>query len=454
MKANGLSKIQWLLTGLTLAVSLAGAWLINGDGFPVGCPDEWARQLLSDFIYKHNCLPMGRESEIIIGTYGFSYALRPYVTAIFGALCMKIVSVFSASSHALLFASRLCSVCSITMCFYFSCKLGNKLFAKRSSTTLFSLVICFLPQVMFLGMYQNNDMLSLMSAVMLLYFLISGQRSHWAVKDCMGFGVGLSLGLLSYYSIYGWLLVGGVSFLYTLFTDRTVSTRKRFEKMGLIASVVLLLAGWFFIRNAVLHNGDFFGMATEDAWRAELEAQGVEIFHYKTPSKWENASFWNFITYEDFHWIRTTQKSFIGIFGFMNVLMKQEMYYIYYALFGVGILLYISVTLRCRKTKEHRMFFYILLISSVITLGLSLYQSYFRDYQAQGRYIISAVILFAYMMAYSSDMLEVSLDGAIDVQEKRGWAPSKVRVDIAFSVIWVALFFKAFLGTISKMFIK
>ena len=221
-----ISKIQYVLLFLTLGFCLVGAWFINGDGYPTGNPDEWARQLVTEFIYKNSRLPIGRESEIIIGSYGYSYALRPYLTAIIGSIFMKITAIFSTSDHALLFASRLCSVFSVTVCFYFACKLGNRLFIKSSSSTIFALVICYLPQVMYLGMYQNNDIFALMSIVMILFFLVSGQKEHWRTKYCVGVAIGLSLGLLSYYSIYGWLLIGGgVSIIF--FACRYLFIRKR-----------------------------------------------------------------------------------------------------------------------------------------------------------------------------------------------------------------------------------
>ena len=443
-----LSIPQWILTGLVLIVGLAGAWLITGDGFPTGCPDESSRQLLTNYIFTNNRLPLGREPEIIIGTYGFSYALRPYLTAIISALFMKIISIFSTGEHAMLFASRLCSVISLTVCFLFCSRLGNRIFRKNATSIVFALAVCFIPQVMFLGMYQNNDIFSLMAVVMLLYYCVVGRDTHWGMRNCVGFAVSFSLGLMSYYSVYGWLLFCGIFLLYFLFSDTTLQTRDKLLKLLLIAGVVLLLAGWFFIRQAIINNGDMLGMATENAWRQELQEQGVEVFHYNNPSEWENASFAYFLRYNDFEWIRWTIRSFIGSFGFNNIYLHPAMYYFYLACFGVGIALYVVVMVKAERKREHLVLFAILLLSSVVTLALSLYQSYTRDYQAQGRYVITIAILIAYMMAYSNDWLSLNV-----ARHAEGDEVSVLRVDLAFCALWIAAFFVVFFTSLSEMFV-
>ena len=190
-------------------------------------------------------------------------------------------------------------------------------------------------------------------------------------------------------------------------------------------------------------------MATEEAWRQELEQKGVEVFHYNTPAKWEGASLWSFITNGDYHWLRNTQRSFIGMFAFMNISLHQGLYYIYYACFGIGICLYAYIV-AIRKKGEGTSLFFVLLMSSIITLGLSMYQSFYRDYQAQGRYIISVIVLFAYMIAFDNDKLSVCYES----KEGEALSNKKLKVDVFFCCVWILMFIKVFLEFISQMFIK
>ena len=275
------------LIAAVFCICLAGAFVLPVEQ----CPDEYGRQLLSRFIFLRGKLPTGNELETMImnwkqplfsqelilmpriGGYdgwGFSYALRPYLSSMIAALFMKLFSLFTESHRILLAASRMCSVLSITGCCWFCLHLGHHLFEKRSSAVLFSAIVCFLPQVQFLGMYQNNDSLALFSASMLLYYLAEGFDRSWPVKSCIGLAIAFSIGLLSYYSIYGWLLMGGVFFVVSILTNSNISDKGRFlfRRVLLILMLCLILAGWFFIRNAMYHNGDFLGLASEQISRA------------------------------------------------------------------------------------------------------------------------------------------------------------------------------------------
>ena len=57
-----LSKVQICLTAAVFLICLAGAYLIKIEY----TPDEYARKLLSDWIFENGRLPLGNEQEIII----------------------------------------------------------------------------------------------------------------------------------------------------------------------------------------------------------------------------------------------------------------------------------------------------------------------------------------------------------------------------------------------------
>ena len=85
---NTLSRIEIILVLIVFAVCLAGALIVP----PARCPDETARMTLTSWIYEHHTLPTGNEPETLIPGWGFSYALRPYLSAIIGAVFMTLFS--------------------------------------------------------------------------------------------------------------------------------------------------------------------------------------------------------------------------------------------------------------------------------------------------------------------------------------------------------------------------
>ena len=199
-----LDKTELILILSVFVLCLTGAFLVPVEQ----CPDEHARQLLSDWMFKNGSFPTGDEAETIIPGWGFSYALRPYLSSIVAALFMRLTALFTSSPRALLVASRLCSVLSVTGCSYFCIKTGHLVFKKTISSVVFSFFVCFLPQVLFLGMYQNNDSLSLAAVSMIVFYSTKGCKSQWEYGSCIGLAIGFALALQAYYITYGWVLVG------------------------------------------------------------------------------------------------------------------------------------------------------------------------------------------------------------------------------------------------------
>ena len=117
---------------------------------------------------------------------------------------------------------------------------------------------------MFLGMYQNNDSLSLLSVSLILLYFIDGLDTDWSLKSCIGLGIAISIGLLSYYFMYGWILMTVILCVVSVLRSERIKGQEKgwfiAKRAALIAGICFLLAGWFFIRNAILHTGDFLGI--------------------------------------------------------------------------------------------------------------------------------------------------------------------------------------------------
>ena len=456
-----LSAKEYLLVLLVFCVCLTGALLL-----PISqCPDEPGRRLLSDWIVRTGTLPTGDEpatklmlwedlnAPVLTVTndsgyngWGFSYALRPYLSSLVGAAFERMALCFTDSPRILLASSRMCSVLSVSLCCMFCLRLGHRLFDRRSSAVLFAALVCFLPQVQFLGMYQNNDSLSLCAVSMMLYYLIEGFDLGWPVRSCVGLGISFSLGLLAYYSVYGWLLMGALFFAAAVLNDSGTLGKRRlfFTRSALILGICLLLAGWFFVRNAVLHHGDFLGIASEKISRAHMQEQGYVLYRFICYRD-EGMSVTQFLRFMDYEWFRMTVESFIGVFGYMLIYLPKSQYGIYYTVFIGAIILFFVIVLRQKAIRRDRLLMRMMLFASMITVFLHFWQSYARDYQPQGRYVITLILPLAFMLAYGLDKTPAAFHTP--------WPGKAARAEPAavLTVLWLALFAWAAFGTMRTM---
>lgn len=351
-------------------------------------PDEAMRYDLAKWIYTHMALPVGNETEIVNPVWGFSYAYDPYLPSMLAALLMRVASNFDASEHTLLIAARMVSILascgSLCLCF----RIGPYLFQRRGSTYLLVAFVGFWPQVVFLSSYHNNDAFSLFSCFLILHFLLTGRREHWPVRCCIGLGVAISLCLLTYYYAYGWVLISIVFCIVSCVRDSEITDKAKFivQRSLLVAGVILLCAGWYFIRNAVIYDGNILGMTAAREFKAEY-ALTHEV-HWSNPAQKQGLSISAMLFDSD--WISTTLKSYIGMFGYMTTELPKAIY-IAYSILVLGGLLLAGYRIVARRRKKDRLLAATLLATVVIPMIVSAYGSYTIDYQPQGRYIISSL---------------------------------------------------------------
>ena len=287
---------------------------------------------------------------------------------------------------------------------------------------------------------------SALAVSMMLFFLVEGYAQQWPVKCCIGLAIAFSVGLLSYYSIYGWILMCAVFCIVSVMTDREIADKGRLilKRAGLIGGICLLLAGWFFIRAAILHNGDFLGIAYEEVSRARVEDLGYKLFQYLCYRR-DGLSIPEFIRLGNYGWLRTSAQSFVGTFGNMTLFLPMFLYGIYFTIFVFGLLCFLAVLIHKRMCRRDRLLMLVMLVSGGINFVLHFWQSYARDYQAQGRYIITLILPLAFMLAYGLDKTTVA------VQNPRPGKAAELNPAAVLAVLWLALFAWAALGTMNKM---
>lgn len=435
--------VEYGLILLTFIICLIGALQFS----VYLCPDERGRKLLTDWISLHKALPTGEEPETIMRIWGFSYALRPYLSSIIGALFMLLFVQFTESPVILLAASRMGSALALSGCGYYCLRLGHRIFQKRSSAMLLATMVCLLPQAVFLGSYLNNDILGLFAVCAMLCYMVEAYDDRCSVKSCIRLAVACSMGLLSYYAVYGWILMSFLFCLAAAAFDRKLPDRGRLilTRSALIGSICLVLAGWFFIRNAILHQGDPLGLAAEGVSRARMREMGYTLQDYVCCQD-DGMTLLQFLQWKDYEWCWMTARSFVGVFGGMTIYLPTERYGLYYIWFLGGMMLFFAVLRRQRPKRRDALLMIAMLLASIITVGLHLWHSYARDYQPQGRYVISLILPLGFMLSYGLDRVSVGLNG-----KDGGIIP----MDPAISLIalWMLMFLRSALETMSKMLV-
>lgn len=259
----------------------------------------------------------------------------------------------------------------------------------------------------------------------------------------------MSICALSYYSAYFWLVTAVVYCVTDCIQNASIKRKISFIILRalLILAIVSVLAGSFFIRNALLHNGDFLGIASEHVFREIAEANGETLYQYNNFRE-QGYSLAEFFAYNDHWWIQATLQSFIGVFGYMVIWLPDAYYFAYYIVLIAGVALYIVERIRHRKYFGDAKILTFMLLASSGTFTLHIYQSYCRDYQAQGRYVITLILPLAYLMAKGMDMLHITSEGEASTLNK---AIRKIQPGRAFSALWLLLFICSFAGTMVQM---
>lgn len=363
------------------------------------CPDEKMKWDICKYIAEHNSIPDGRDESIRDSAWGISYAFQPILTYMICAVFVKIASIFTAQQFALVVAARLVSTISMTLTIYFVIKIANKLFKDKGIYKyLFIIFIAFQPITAFLASYINNDSTAILAISMIIYLWILGLESNWKTKHCILLGGAVGFCALTYYNAYGYILCSVLICLSSAVLNK-MDAKEIAKKALIVASVAFAVAGWWFVRNAIIYDGDILGTKTQNEYGDKYALEKYKPSVRKTPEN-SNESILHMLN-ED-AWAKTTVKSFVGMFGYQNILMSNKIYYAYFCIWmigGIGCLLKFKELLIYKKEEKNKYLLnYTFVIAIIIPIILSIIYSYTSDFQPQGRYIMGIIIPFMYFV--------------------------------------------------------
>ena len=383
-----------------------------GDG-----PDEINRFKLVEFIYEHGTLPVGDDPEVLIDGYGGSYAFQPMLTYIIDGYLLRALRILEPSLEMRVFISRLVNVFIGLLTTIYVKKLSDLLFDNKKTAWAFTLAVVFLPQNLFIHTYVNTDSMGLLSIAIVLYALMKGMRDDFSQKSCITLAVGIILCALSYYNCYG-IVVCAMLFMVVYFWKKcrtennpgtNVSSGSKLPAYdyhsllhkGIFISVIVLIGiAWWFIRNAILYDGDFLAMEARALCAAETSIESLNPLTRETYQKM-GVPLMEMVFGTDYFTL--VWKSFIAMFGPMLIPTHHYIYMAFRDLFFVavvGLLIpmkssVLTWTNKCSKWLMHG----IMALAIVIPVILALSYSYGYDFQPQGRYYLPMVVPFMYFLA-------------------------------------------------------
>lgn len=402
------TRIILFLLVITVCMLTFAAVQPFGDG-----PDEINRFKLVEFIYQHGTLPVGSDPEVLIDGYGGSYAFQPMLTYMIDGYLLRCFRAFEPTLETRVFISRLVSVFIGILTALYTKKLGDLLFTNKKTAWAFTLAITFLPQNLFIHTYVNTDSMGLFSIVLILYALLLGLKDDFSKKTCITLATGVILCALSYYNCYG-IIVCAVLFFLVYFrkkfrTPAKVSVydfRAMLQKGIFISAIVLVCIAWWFIRNAVLYDGDFLALEARNICAAET---GLESYNPYTRDTYQRLGIPLVEMIFGTDYFTLVWKSFIAMFGPMLIPTHHYIYMAFKDLFfmtAIGLLIPLKTSsLTWAKTSQKWLVSLTMILAIIIPVILALYYSYTFDFQPQGRYYLPMLVPFMYFLAIGFEKL-------------------------------------------------
>ena len=357
-------------------------------------PDEYMKWDLIRYVFNTGVYPAGNDPALISPLYGNSYAFEPALVYLADAFWVRIWSFFSTDTEGYYLAARIFSAVISCGNIFILFRIGKRLFSKKTAW-LFAAGIALLPQYTFLSSYINNDIFGIFCVSVMVYYCVRGIGSNWAWRDCLGMGVGAGLGLLSYYYAYPMIAAAGILFLSTILLYRgrgRLSGPICAEKTAVVAAAVIAVAGWYFVRNLILYDGDLFAM---EASRRCAELNAIPAMKPSARATPQNMGLsFGYMLFK-MGWIKYSAMSAFGVFGYMTVFLPFWTYKLFYAILAAGCAFGIRIKKWLSAPMEWKLFSLALLAGAAGTIALSLLYSYTEDFQPQGRYLLQALVPFA-----------------------------------------------------------
>ncbi len=388
------SKLICLLLLAALSNNLIWSATVPFAGPPYGAPDEIHHFEVARFIYQHRRIPIfGRGKDLYIRVrpggkdviddriYGW-YAVSPWGAYILGAIAMLLApGRFSGT----IYGARLSSVMGSVLLVYLAYRIALALFPRSPFLHLGTpLLVALIPQVTFVNAYFNADVFTMTSTALVIYLWVKGMKHGFSLAASIY--LGLALGLAALGRLNGWL----ISFVFTplvlALSLRGKITGAMPRLLCIVAPPTIVFLSWF------AHNYRYYGDVF--AQRVFEQAWAMDRPFFK-PYAEQGFNFVSFLFRT--RWAELTFKSFWGVFGYMTIYLDSRFYRIIFLICVSSSLGLVCGLLRRARRKDllsdwRFRILGLFALSTVLIIFASAYNSLYKDFQPQGRYLFPALI--------------------------------------------------------------
>ena len=399
-------------------------------------PDEGMKMIIIDYMSETGELPRGDNPEILDDVWGTSYGFTPYIPYIIGASFEIIAKNFTQDAQVLYRIARIPSIVFYLFTVILIIKIADKLFENKKIKGVFIVLFTTFPSIVFTGSYINIDMFAIFTNCFIVYAWLEGlypdkcvysenvvveekknkkekkkslnkkqeqlseNNKIWSTKACILLGISIGLCALSYYNAFGFILTSIIIFYATAI--KKLSGKLIFQKTLIIAGIALLLGGWFYVRNAILYDGDFLAFNISEEVSEKYAQENFKPSQKYLPAK-EHLGIYEFFIVT--RWLYTTLITFIAAYGQLFDLRAFVYTYGFYIFVAViAVIGYFARFIKFKQIKEWKqdknklVLDICMILNMIIPFLLAIYYSYFSDYQPQGRYILPLALPMMYFV--------------------------------------------------------
>ena len=209
--------------------------------------------------------------------------------------------------------------------------------------------------------------------------------------------------------------------------------------------LILVMAGWWFLRNALIYDGDLLGRNTSSMNAQMYAIKGYRPSDMPTPQR-AGMTMWEMVVYGfkdlGISWFELVSRSFVGRFGSLNVCIPawfENVYLVFLSVGSVLVLIHPVKTFALRQQKKWRMegiFHWSMLAAMTIPTILNMYYSYTSDYQPQGRYSLPMLVPLMYFTVTGYGYL---LDKVVKNEKIKGMIYAVAGILVIVGCIYVYL---------------
>ncbi len=390
-------------------------------------PDEIHHFLAAKYYTNHFFPPEIGDASIreSYSVYGVSYLNYHWAEYLFAGKFAFLLSPFVSDELVAVRFSIVFLFAILVIFFVYKSKESNR-----------ELIIpCFLlitPQIWYVFGYVNNDAFALFVSLITAYQIgyeksifnkfLDGENFAKHLSGGIYFGFLLGLLLIVKTNYYTFLVF---AFLWLTFEKPAVNFSKpfvnygRLKKYAFLALIASSILGFrcsldFYVNGET----NFVGVSYLNYFRGNFEEKQSRLLAYQEeiaekpykPSTIENdlantdaamklkakgMSFKDIFT--KWRWHEISFKSFVGVFGYMNIFAPHFYYQLMFVIyFAFGLFVVVSILLTKRFESIVRLI--IFLLSALLTVFISSYLSWTYAFQAQGRYLFPTMAMFGLLV--------------------------------------------------------